>query len=92
MTITVLKTHFQKLKPIKIKYRSYDNFNLNLFKSELRDSLNISNQINIEYDICKGTFMEVLHKHSPMKGKIIRGNNEPFMNKHYEKHSCIEQN
>ena len=81
MTITVLKTHFQKLKPIKVKYRSDDNFNFNLFKSELRDSLNMNNQINIEYDIFKETFMEVLHKHAPMKEKISRGNNAPFMNK-----------
>ena len=65
------------MKPIKVKYRSYDNFNL--FKSELRDSLNMSNQIKIEYVFVKETFMEVLHKDAHMKEKIIRGNNAPFM-------------
>ena len=81
MTITVLKTYFQKLKPKKIKYRSYKNFELNSFKNELKHSLNMSKQIHIIYDDFKEIFMEILDKHSPLKEKTVRGNNTPFMNK-----------
>ena len=35
----------------------------------------------MKYDEFKNVFMNVLNRHAPMKEKIIRGNNAPFMNK-----------
>ena len=35
----------------------------------------------MNYDEFKDTFMNVLNKYAPIKEKIIRGNNAPFMNK-----------
>ena len=68
-----------KLCPAKIKYRNYKNFNLNSFKAELKTSLKFSEKSEITYDKFKDTFMKSLNKHAPMKEKLIRGNNAPFM-------------
>ena len=81
MTVCVLNVHFMKLCPTKIKYRNYKNFNLNSFKSELKTSLEISEETEMTYDSFKETFSNLLNKHAPMKEKFIRGNNAPFMNK-----------
>ena len=35
----------------------------------------------IKYDEFKGVFMTTLAKHAPMKKKLVRANNAPFMNK-----------
>ena len=67
-----------KLCPAKIKYRNYKNFNLNSFKSELKTSLEISEETEMTYSF-KETFLNLLNKHAPMKEK--RGNNAPFLNK-----------
>ena len=81
MTITVLKTLFKKLEPIKIKYRNYKHFDISSFKSDLTLSLQTNDTTNINYDEFKDLFMHVLNKHAPQKEKLIRGNNAPFMNK-----------
>ena len=39
MTVSVLKVHFKKLSPTKLKYRNYKHFNLEFFKDELKTSL-----------------------------------------------------
>ena len=46
MTVSVLKVHFKKLSPTKLKYRSYKNFYLQFFKDELKTSLESSEQAN----------------------------------------------
>ena len=70
-----------KLCPTKITYRNYKNFNLNSFKSELKTSLEISEEAEMTYDSFKETFMNSLNKQAPMKEKFIRGNQAPLMNK-----------
>ena len=57
MTVCVLNVNFMKLCPTKIKYRNYKNFNLNSFKSELKTSLEISEEKEMTYDSFKETFM-----------------------------------
>ena len=69
MIITVLKVHFKKLNPIKIKYRNYKNFNLYYFKEKLKTSLLSMDQGNIKYDKFKEVFMNVLNEYAPMKEK-----------------------
>ena len=70
MTVCVLNVHFMKLCPTKIKYRNYKNFNLNSFKSELKTSLEISEETEMIYDSFKETFMNSLNKQAPMKEKL----------------------
>ena len=81
MIITVLKTYFKKLKPSIINYRSYENFDEDSFKTNLTYSLYSSDKRNMKYDVFKNIFMNALNRHDPIKEKMIRGNNAPFMNK-----------
>ena len=81
MTITVIKSFFKKAKPLKIKYRDYKKFDENLFRTELSTNLSDINKSDINYDDFENIFMEQLNKHAPMKTRLARGNNAPFMNK-----------
>ena len=77
MTITVLKTYFKKKDPIIINYRYYQQLNEFEFRNDLLKLLeSIENKI-MDYD----DFSEiVLDKYAPLKEKILRGSNAPFMN------------
>ena len=81
MAVTVLKVHFKKLRPNKVKYRSYKHFDINAFNDELKTDLENNVQSNINYDVFKEIFMNILNKYGPIKSKLVRGNNAPFMNK-----------
>ena len=81
MTVTVLKTYFKKKEPIEINYRSYKYFNENEFRNDLLINLDNTNKETLQYDEIKDIFMNVLDWHAPMKKKVVRGNNAPFMNK-----------
>ena len=78
MTITVMKTKFNKSKPKEITYRNYKHFNENYFKNELKQCLGATNIKYIEFE---EIFLNVLEKFAPIKKKIIRGNHAPYMNK-----------
>ena len=80
MVTTVLKTHFNKIKSSNVTYRSYKHFDLETFRNELNISLQNCDTNNMEYDQFKDIFMNTLNKYAPIKSKIIRGNNGPFMN------------
>ena len=81
MTVTVLKTFFQKQAPICIKYRDYKNFNRFLFHTELSDKLNAMDKNCSNYALFETLFMVQLNKFAPMKEKYVRANNAPYMNK-----------
>ena len=83
MVVTVLKRYFKKRDPITINYRDYKTFNGNSFRNDIKNELELSESLNIE-DF-KGTFMKVLDYHAPLKKKVLRGNNAPFMNKRLSK-------
>ena len=80
MTISVLKTFFQKQSPTLVKYRDYNNFNVNLFRNQLLEQLtNIGDDIT--YEKFETVFIHLLDFLAPMKTKYIRANNGSFMNK-----------
>ena len=82
MTITVLSFfYYQKQAPISIIYRDYNKFDNFKFHSQLNQKFEHLNRNNITYDVFESTLMEQLNIHAPMKEKIIRANNAPFMNK-----------
>ena len=81
MTVTVLKTHCKKLDPLIINYRNYNHFNEEAFREDLRRQLEVLDNDTIIYDEFRVIFMTTLNWYAPMKKKIIRGNNAPFMNK-----------
>ena len=85
MVITVMKVYSEKQEPIKVKYRSFKNFNLFEFNDELKNALELYDKPQMNYDDFKEIFMTTLEKHAPSKTKILRGNNAPFMSKKLSK-------
>ena len=81
LTITVMKSFFQKQVPITISYRDYKHFNHDLFRNELLRELYNRNNIHINYDILEKIIVRVLDRHAPLKQRLARANNSPFMNK-----------
>ena len=79
MAVTVMKTTFPKAQPKIIYYRDYKNFDLTLFRSELREELmKNKSQGYFHFEV---TFLRVLEKHAPMKQKVLRANDKPYMTK-----------
>ena len=85
MTVTVLKSFFQKQSPSIIRYRDYKNFDLEKFCVELVNSLNSFNGKTINYEHFEGILIRLIGKHAPLKEKYVRANNASFMNKNLSK-------
>ena len=79
MTISVLKIYFKKNDPITINYRDFKSFDGLKFRNELINKL--ENCESLDIDNFKKHFMALVNKHAPIKRKVVRGNNAPFMNK-----------
>ena len=83
MTVTVMKTTYEKLKPRIANYRDYKNFCNDTFRQKLLEKL-VTENINTN---CSGLekFLQIcvntLNNLAPCKKKYSRGNNIPFMNK-----------
>ena len=77
MIITVLKRTFKKARPKEIIYRSYKNFDNYVFRKDLRHSFAECGNYN-EFEIC---FLEVLNAHAPIKRRLVRANEVPYMTK-----------
>ena len=80
MTVTTMRMFFPKQAPITIKYRCYKAFNQHNFNLELECFLLNLNE-NAEYEDFELNFVEILNKHVPIKTKLVRANNSPFMTK-----------
>ena len=79
MVVTVMKTTFPKVQPKIIYYRDYKNFDLSKFRAELRDELKKNqDQGYFHFEV---TFLRILEKHAPMKQKVLRANDKPYMTK-----------
>ena len=85
MTVTVLKMYIKKKKPIYIKYRCYKIFIERNFRLDLLRCFELLDEESINYDYFLDIFLNVLNKHAPMKQKIVRGNQSPFMTKDLSK-------
>ena len=83
MTVTIMKTTFEKLKSRVCYFRNWNKFCNEKFRTQLLNKLslenfnNSSNGINKFLEICVNT----LDIFAPRKKKYLRGNNMPFMNK-----------
>ena len=87
MTVTVMKTTFEKLKPNIIHYRDYRKFSNDKFRENLISRLSTE---NIRVD-CNGMekFLQIcikaLDELASQKKKYSRGNNMPFINETIKK-------
>ena len=80
MTVTVLRSHLNKLGPKIIHYRDYKNFSNDAFRSEVvieNGNLQNFNDLDSLLAKCKN----VLNRTAPLKQKHVRANNSPFINK-----------
>ena len=99
MIVTVLKTTFKKAKPKEVTYRCYKQFDKCVFKKDLKH--NLTNCTN--YEDFESRFLEILNMHAPLKKRIVRANEVPYMtralrksiatrsrleNKYYKNKSC----
>ena len=83
MTVTVMKTTYERLKPRIVNYRDYKNFCNDTFWQVLLEKLSTEN-INTNWSgfekplqIC----IDTSNIFAPCKKKYSRGNNMPFVNK-----------
>ena len=81
MVVTVLKIFIKKKDPVIINYRSYKNMDFSIFNNVLRQKLEQFNKETMSYEDFHEIFMNTLDIYAPMKKKIVRGNNAPFMTK-----------
>lgn len=81
MVTTMTRTHVKKLPPKTIRYRSFKNFDEVSF---LRDMQHIMENRDFTGEIepfenLAIDFLNVVDNHAPLKSKIVRGNDAPFM-------------
>ena len=81
MIITVLKTTFKKAKPKEIMYRCYKKFDRQAFREHLGRKLDNCDN----YTLYNSTFLKVLNEHAPLKKKVVRANEVPYMTKSLRK-------
>ena len=74
-----MKTTFFKSKPKTISYGDYKKFNLHELRWKLREEL--KKTLVLGYAHFQHTFLTVLENHAPMKQKVVRANDKPFMTK-----------
>ena len=73
------KSYLYKNKPKFTTYRDFKLFNEEKFKTDLKDSLRITNILS--YHVFEKIVLKVLGRHSPMKNKTIRANHAPYVTK-----------
>ena len=79
LVYSMLKTKFDRRPPIKQSYRSFKNFSLENFRSDL--SLRLSMTQPGIFSIFNSTLLETIEYHAPLKTRVLRGNNKPHVNK-----------
>ena len=80
MTVTVLRSHLNKLGPKINHYRDYKHFSNDAFRSEhVTENGNLQNFNNLDSFLTK--CRNVLNRTAPLKQKHVRANSSPFINK-----------
>ena len=89
-----MKLHFARESPKTKYYRDYRKFDIDHFRSELSPQLDSTFSSFKENEDCEGlnefsrfhrVFLNLLDIHAPLKDKILRGNNSPFLTKKLRK-------
>ena len=87
ITTLFLRSQFCRIKPKKIYYRNFKNFNEKNFLEEVKntDFRFNSDDPNENYELITNVFSNIVEKHAPLKKKFLRGNQAPFMTKEFRK-------
>ena len=81
--VTASKSQLQKGNAKTKLYWYYSSFSLDIFKGNLKNSF--KNNFIAKYSDFQNVFLEILHQHAPIKKKILRFNDNPFMTKSLRK-------
>ena len=81
LTLTVLKTHFPRLKPNIVNYRDYKGYVNDYIRSELLQEINSSDSDLTNFKDLQYILQRVLDKHAPLKKRYVRANQQNFMDK-----------
>ena len=84
LVTTVIKLKFAKALPKYFHCRNYKNFNEQDFKFELRGKLEVD-VADSSYETFHNVYLNVLNEHAPIKTKVVRGNQAPYVTKAYRK-------
>ena len=78
-----MKAQTTLLPSKKVVYRDFRNFDKTAFLKDvkLKNFSRKSDESNENYEFISYQFQPVVNKHKPLKTKIVRGNNAPFVNK-----------
>ena len=84
---TFFKTNFYRLRPKVLSYRNCKNFIESKFLNDLNKTIiSFDNENpNQNYNVLSNRFLEVVNVHAPLKTKIVRGNDAPFVDKQLRK-------
>ena len=79
---TFLRSQFYRLKPKKIYYRNFKNFNAKNFLEEVKntDIIFNSDNPNENYELITKVFPNIVEKHAPLEKKFLRGKSGTFHN------------
>ena len=80
MCITVTRAYLPKMKHNNVNYRRYKNFYLHNFRCDLNIAMDM-NDANMGYEEFENAYLKVLNKHAPIKQKVTRANEAPFVDK-----------
>lgn len=80
---TVLRSKCLKSPPVTKYYRSYKYYSQDGFMNSFNE--NLSKTENLNYESFHGAIITAVDKHAPLKKKIVRANNSPFMTKELRK-------
>ena len=81
MVVTVLKTSFRKGPPKVISYRDYRNFTYSNFRIDLESRFSLNDLCVMSNDKFVEEFMNIFDNHAPIKKKVLRCNQSPFITK-----------
>ena len=90
MNGTPFKAKITRLKPRKVYYRNYKNFDKPSFLLDLKSTNLDSSSIDPDenYIFLTNQFLKVVNQHAPLKVKILRGNHALFVDKQPRKEIC----
>ena len=77
--MTALRSQLVKGNAKTKLYRDYNSFDIKLLTEDLDKNLKSNNTVN--FSDFQNTLTTILHKRAPIKKKILRFNNNPFMSK-----------
>ena len=85
MTVTVMKSHFQKKEPKIIQYRDYNKFSAEEFAQYIISLLSSQELTRSGFDTFMNKCKDAFDIRVPIKHIYLRSNQKPFMNKEISK-------